>query len=182
MSCMIYALMCLTTLMLACELVVSTDSLNLVVFALRKADSDPRSGADGQTAPAAKVPSPRSSTSIVKPHLWAILDGLRLIFSSNYLLSVSLFLWLSAVVSSFFYFQVKQPLSLNMFYQPLACIDFILYLKLNGAHPFLQLQKVTVIAMTVSSSLGRRRLLAEINSFIAVFILAGQLTLTVCCL
>ncbi|KDO44298.1 hypothetical protein CISIN_1g014982mg [Citrus sinensis] len=110
---------------------------------LRKADSDPRSGADGQTAPAAKVPSPRSSTSIVKPHLWAILDGLRLIFSSNYLLSVSLFLWLSAVVSSFFYFQ-----------------------------------KVTVIAMTVSSSLGRRRLLAEINSFIAVFILAGQLTLT----
>ncbi|KAH9702802.1 ADP,ATP carrier protein [Citrus sinensis] len=72
---------------------------------LRKADSDPRSGADGQTAPAAKVPSPRSSTSIVKPHLWAILDGLRLIFSSNYLLSVSLFLWLSAVVSSFFYFQ-----------------------------------------------------------------------------
>ncbi|KAH9767434.1 ADP,ATP carrier protein [Citrus sinensis] len=110
---------------------------------LRKADSDPRSGTDGQTAPAAKVPSPRSSTSIVKPHLWAILDGLRLIFSSNYLLSVSLFLWLSAVVSSFFYFQ-----------------------------------KVTVIAMTVSSSLGRRRLLAEINSFIAVFILAGQLTLT----
>lgn len=110
---------------------------------LRKADSDPRSGADGQTASAAKVPSPRSSTSMVKPHLWAILDGLRLIFSSNYLLYVSLFLWLNAVVSSFFYFQ-----------------------------------KVTVIAMTVTSSLGRRRLFAEINSFIAVFILAGQLTLT----
>lgn len=110
---------------------------------LRKADSDPRSGADGQTAPAAKVPSPRSSTSMVKPHLWAILDGLRLIFSSNYLLFVSLFLWLSAVVSSFFYFQ-----------------------------------KVTVIAMTVTSSLGRRRLFAEINSFIAIFILVGQLTLT----
>ncbi|KAH9767362.1 hypothetical protein KPL71_011253 [Citrus sinensis] len=40
------------------------------------------------------------------------------------------------------------------------------------------IHKVTVIAMTVSSSLGRRRLLAEINSFIAVFILAGQLSLT----
>ncbi|KAL9382146.1 hypothetical protein Peur_025181 [Populus x canadensis] len=32
--------------------------------------------------------------------------------------------------------------------------------------------------MTVSSSLGRRKLFAQINSFIAVFILAGQLTLT----
>lgn len=34
--------------------------------------------------------------------------------------------------------------------------------------------------MTVSSSIGRRKLFAQINSFIAVFILAGQLTLTVC--
>jgi len=33
--------------------------------------------------------------------------------------------------------------------------------------------------MTVSSSLGRRKLFAQINSFTAVFILAGQLTLTV---
>eukprot|EP00257_Ricinus_communis_P027658 XP_025015072.1 uncharacterized protein LOC107262136 isoform X2 [Ricinus communis] len=32
--------------------------------------------------------------------------------------------------------------------------------------------------MTVTSSVGRRRLFAQINSFIAVFILAGQLTLT----
>jgi AAA family ATP:ADP antiporter len=38
---------------------------------------------------------------------------------------------------------------------------------------------VSVIAMTVTSSLGRRKLLAQINSFIAVFILAGQLTITV---
>ncbi|BBG98122.1 TLC ATP/ADP transporter [Prunus dulcis] len=38
--------------------------------------------------------------------------------------------------------------------------------------------KVSVIAMTVTSSLGRRKLLAQINSFIAVFILAGQLTIT----
>ncbi|KAK9124698.1 hypothetical protein Sjap_014300 [Stephania japonica] len=38
--------------------------------------------------------------------------------------------------------------------------------------------KVNVIAMTISSSLERRRLFAEINSFIAVFILAGQLTIT----
>ncbi|KAJ4720209.1 ADP,ATP carrier protein [Melia azedarach] len=110
---------------------------------IRKADSDQQNGGNGQTASEAKVSSTRSSTSMVKPQLSAILDGLRLIFSSTYLLYVSLFLWLGAVVSSFFYFQ-----------------------------------KVTVIAMTVTSSLGRRRLFAQINSFIAVFILAGQLTLT----
>ncbi|KAL0321774.1 UNVERIFIED_CONTAM: hypothetical protein Scaly_2473800 [Sesamum calycinum] len=39
-------------------------------------------------------------------------------------------------------------------------------------------KKVTVIASTVASPVGRRRLFAEINSFIAVFILGGQLTLT----
>ncbi|KAK3230039.1 hypothetical protein Dsin_001920 [Dipteronia sinensis] len=96
-----------------------------------------------KTPAAAKESSPKFSTSAANPQLWAILDGLRLILSSTYLLYVSLFLWLSAVVSSFFYFQ-----------------------------------KVTVIAMTVTSSVGRRKLFAQINSFIAVFILAGQLTLT----
>lgn len=44
--------------------------------------------------------------------------------------------------------------------------------------PF-ELQKVTVIAMTVASPVGRRKLFAQINSFIAIFILAGQLSLTV---
>ncbi|XP_010253144.1 PREDICTED: uncharacterized protein LOC104594525 isoform X2 [Nelumbo nucifera] len=87
--------------------------------------------------------SPKSSTSAIKPKFWVMLDGLQLIMSSSYLLHVSLFLWLGAVVSSFFYFQ-----------------------------------KVTVIAMTVASSVGRRKLFAQINSFIAVFILTGQLTLT----
>ncbi|OMO88621.1 ADP/ATP carrier protein [Corchorus capsularis] len=98
---------------------------------------------DRQAGSTLKVSSPKSNTSTVKPQLSAILDGLRLILSSTYLLHVSLFLWLSAVVSSFFYFQ-----------------------------------KVNVIAMTVSSAVGRRRLFAQINSFIAVFILTGQLTLT----
>lgn len=42
-----------------------------------------------------------------------------------------------------------------------------------------QWQKVTIIAMTAVDSIARRRLFALINSFIAVFILAGQLTLTV---
>ncbi|KAM1445614.1 hypothetical protein ACFX2I_041620 [Malus domestica] len=87
--------------------------------------------------------SPKSPTPVVKPQMWTILDGFWLILSSSYLLYVSLFLWLSAVISSFFYFQ-----------------------------------KVSVIAMTVTTSLGRRKLLAQINSFIAVFILAGQLTIT----
>lgn len=43
---------------------------------------------------------------------------------------------------------------------------------------FFYFQKVTVIASTVTTATGRRRLFAQINSFIAVFILAGQLTLT----
>ncbi|XP_021654783.1 uncharacterized protein LOC110652183 isoform X3 [Hevea brasiliensis] len=110
---------------------------------IRKADPDQHSEDDKQTSAFFKVLSPKSPTSRVKPQFLAILDGFWLILSSTYLLYVSLFLWLSAVVSSFFYFQ-----------------------------------KVTVIAMTVTSSLGRRRLFAQINSFIAVFILAGQLTLT----
>ncbi|XP_044507355.1 uncharacterized protein LOC123226878 isoform X2 [Mangifera indica] len=110
---------------------------------IREADSDQQNETDVQTAPAAKAYSPKLSTLAVKPRVGAILDGLWLILSSTYLLYVSLFLWLSAVVSSFFYFQ-----------------------------------KVTVIAMTVASSVGRRRLFAQINSFTAIFILTGQLTLT----
>ncbi|XVE86076.1 hypothetical protein DITRI_Ditri18aG0007400 [Diplodiscus trichospermus] len=111
---------------------------------IRKFDLDDQKDADDkQTATALKVSSPKLTTTMVKPQLWAILDGLQLILSSSYLLHVSLFLWLSAIVSSFFYFQ-----------------------------------KVNVIAMTVASSVGRRRLFAQINSFIAVFILTGQLTLT----
>uniref|UniRef100_A0A2N9J785 TLC ATP/ADP transporter n=1 Tax=Fagus sylvatica TaxID=28930 RepID=A0A2N9J785_FAGSY len=112
---------------------------------IREADPDQQNevDGDGQTAQPLKSSSPKSPSSVAKPQLWTILDGLQLILSSTYLLYVSLFLWLSAVVSSFFYFQ-----------------------------------KVSVIAATVTSSVGRRRLFAQINSFIAVFILAGQLTLT----
>ncbi|CAK9135878.1 unnamed protein product [Ilex paraguariensis] len=110
---------------------------------IRKPGLDQCNEVDEQTKPAVKGSSPRLSTAMAKPQLWAILDGLRLIVSSTYLLYVSLFLWLSAVVSSFFYFQ-----------------------------------KVTVIATTVASPVGRRRLFAQINSFIAIFILTGQLTLT----
>ncbi|CAH9121517.1 unnamed protein product [Cuscuta epithymum] len=97
-----------------------------------------------QTEVTHKKSSPELSSSTGKPQqLWAILDGIRLILSSTYLQCVSLFLWLSAIISSFFYFQ-----------------------------------KVTVIAKTVTNPVGRRRLFAEINSLIAVFILVGQLTLT----
>ncbi|XP_057426701.1 uncharacterized protein LOC130720106 isoform X2 [Lotus japonicus] len=86
---------------------------------------------------------PKSPTSSVSRQIWPILEGIWLILSSTYLLHVSLFIWLSAIVSSFFYFQ-----------------------------------KMSVVASTVTSSLGRRKLFAQINSFIAVFILAGQLSLT----
>ncbi|TYI62004.1 hypothetical protein E1A91_D10G214100v1 [Gossypium mustelinum] len=77
------------------------------LFPIRRADSDQQKHEDDdeQTVSALKVSSPKLTTSSVKPELWAILDGLRLVLSSTYLLHVSLFLWLSAVVSSFFYFQ-----------------------------------------------------------------------------
>ncbi|CAO2825788.1 unnamed protein product [Amaranthus hypochondriacus] len=51
------------------------------------------------------VESSPNFTSSAKPQLWVMFDGLKLILSSSYLIYVSLFLWLSAVVSSFFYFQ-----------------------------------------------------------------------------
>ncbi|KAM6598863.1 hypothetical protein CsatA_018472 [Cannabis sativa] len=105
--------------------------------------SDMQKEADERTIQSSNISSPEPSTLAGKPQLWTILDGLRLIMSSTYLMSVSLFLWLGAVVSSFFYFQ-----------------------------------KVSVIATTVSSSLERRKLFAQINSFIAIFILTGQLTMT----
>ncbi|KAL5709869.1 hypothetical protein ACHQM5_020503 [Ranunculus cassubicifolius] len=105
--------------------------------------SDLDEEAEDQRQPAHTGSSPKSSIPMENPQLWVMLDGLRLIISSSYLLYVALFLWLSALVSSFFYFQ-----------------------------------KVTVIALTVASPLDRRRLFAQINSFIAVFILAGQLTMT----
>ncbi|XP_027940157.1 uncharacterized protein LOC114194238 isoform X3 [Vigna unguiculata] len=111
---------------------------------IRKSDSNHENKTDEiQKTEHTPRGSPKSSTSAKLP-IWPIFEGLWLILSSTYLLHVSLFIWLSAVVSSFFYFQ-----------------------------------KVSVIATTVSSSVGRRKLFAQINSFIAVFILGGQLTLTV---
>lgn len=73
----------------------------------------------------------------------SMLEGLRLILDSSYLLHVCGFLWLTAVVSSFFYFQ-----------------------------------RANVVAKVAHDPLGRRVLLAKINSFTAVFILFGQLTVT----
>ncbi|CAN6362051.1 unnamed protein product [Urochloa humidicola] len=91
------------------------------------------------------IASPRSPLQSQKasPEIFVIFEGFWLILRSRYLIYISLFLWLSAVVSSFFYFQ-----------------------------------KVTIIATTISSPAARRRTFALINGFIAVFILAGQLTLT----
>lgn len=50
--------------------------------------------------------SPRLPTDKLTPQLFIMFEGFWLILSSTYLLYVSLFLWLSAVVSSYFYFQV----------------------------------------------------------------------------
>lgn len=112
---------------------------------IRKDDPDQKHEADALSTAVPTESSLKSPTSLPSPSLWALLDGFRLILSSTYLLFVSLFLWLNAIVSSLFYFQ-----------------------------------KVTIIAMTVTSPIDRRKLFAQINSFIAVFILAGQVTLTVC--
>ncbi|KAM0877922.1 hypothetical protein ACQ4PT_035210 [Festuca glaucescens] len=84
-----------------------------------------------------------SNSQKTKPGILVMFEGFWLIIRSPYLIYISLFLWMSAVVSSFFYFQ-----------------------------------KVTIVATTISSPAARRRTFALINSFIAVFILAGQLTLT----
>lgn len=84
-----------------------------------------------------------SNSQKTKPGILVMFEGFWLIMRSPYLIYISLFLWMSAVVSSFFYFQ-----------------------------------KVTIVATTISSPAARRRTFALINSFIAVFILAGQLTLT----
>uniref|UniRef100_A0A0E0RCU6 ADP,ATP carrier protein n=1 Tax=Oryza rufipogon TaxID=4529 RepID=A0A0E0RCU6_ORYRU len=89
------------------------------------------------------LPSQVSESQKTKPEIFVMFEGFWLIARSPYLMYISLFLWLSAVVSSFFYFQ-----------------------------------KVTIVATTISSPTARRRTFALINSFIAVFILAGQLTLT----
>ncbi|CAL4911975.1 unnamed protein product [Urochloa decumbens] len=91
------------------------------------------------------VASPKSPFQSHKasPDIFVMFEGFWLILRSPYLIYISLFLWLSAVVSSFFYFQ-----------------------------------KVTIIATTISSPAARRRTFALINGFIAIFILAGQLTLT----
>ncbi|KAF8648805.1 hypothetical protein HU200_064504 [Digitaria exilis] len=88
-------------------------------------------------------PRPPFQSQKASPDVFVMFEGFWLILRSPYLIYISLFLWLSAVISSFFYFQ-----------------------------------KVTIIATTISSSAARRRTFALINSFIAVFILVGQLTLT----
>ncbi|WVZ88285.1 hypothetical protein U9M48_034821 [Paspalum notatum var. saurae] len=99
--------------------------------------------ADDETS--SLITSPRSTiqSQKSKPGLFIMFEGFWLILRSSYLIYISLFLWLSAVVSSVFYFQ-----------------------------------KVMIVATTISSPTARRRTFALINSFIAVFILAGQLTLT----
>ncbi|KAL0401103.1 UNVERIFIED_CONTAM: hypothetical protein Slati_4140200 [Sesamum latifolium] len=71
-----------------------------------KADTGDINKTNEQSELAQRAASPRTSLSMEKPQMWPILEGLQLILSSAYLLQVALFLWLSAVVSSFFYFQV----------------------------------------------------------------------------
>lgn len=75
-------------------------------FGIREADTDRKNEPDGQTI-RNRGNSPKSPTLVVKPQIWAILDGFWFILASSYLLYVSLFLWLNAVISSFFYFQVR---------------------------------------------------------------------------
>ncbi|KAL6597354.1 hypothetical protein ACP70R_046794 [Stipagrostis hirtigluma subsp. patula] len=99
--------------------------------------------ADDEMSSLVTSPSSLLQAKKSKPEFFVMFEGFWLILRSSYLIYISVFLWLSAVVSSVFYFQ-----------------------------------KVTIVATTISSPTVRRRTFALINSFIAVFILAGQLTLT----
>lgn len=103
----------------------------------------PNTMADDEISSLVTSPRQHVQSQESKPELFIMFEGFWLILRSSYLIYISLFLWLSAVVSSVFYFQ-----------------------------------KVTIVATTISSPTARRRTFALINSFIAVFILAGQLTLT----
>ncbi|XP_065041832.1 uncharacterized protein LOC135675523 isoform X2 [Musa acuminata AAA Group] len=79
-----------------------SDSINLST--IRENVRDQHTISAEETSALVKT-SPKSVTHMVKTQPCTMLEGLWLIMSSTYLLYVSLFLWLSAVVSSFFYFQ-----------------------------------------------------------------------------
>lgn len=84
------------------------EELIFVSVCFRRTDSERSQEASSPKLASPKVTTPKSPISTARPQLWAILDGMRLILASPYLLLVSLFLWLGAVISSFFYFQVRQ--------------------------------------------------------------------------
>jgi len=132
------------------------------------------------------VTSPRSATQSQKSksEFFIMFEGFWLILRSPYLIYISLFLWLSAVVSSVFYFQVWLfcICVLPCIIELVSLLHVIIIIQMSQL-PFLHdFQKVTIVATTISSPTARRRTFALINSFIAVFILAGQLTLTVFCI
>lgn len=104
----------------------------LTCFSLfpRETETDQQNEPDGRNMKKHNGSSPKTPTSEVKPQLGTILDGFWLILSSTYLLFVSLFLWLSAVVSSFFYFQVKNPVS------QVTLLPFFLFYFLFLSHSF----------------------------------------------
>ncbi|KAH7289962.1 hypothetical protein KP509_30G025900 [Ceratopteris richardii] len=116
-----------------------------------------RIGSAGVTFDAVTLSSSQDSTRNVEEavqttqSLWqlvcnkalSMLEGLQLTLASSYLLRICCFLWLTAIVSSFFYFE-----------------------------------RANVVAQVEADPLHRRVLLAKINSFIAVFVFFGQLTLT----
>ncbi|CAK9859248.1 unnamed protein product [Sphagnum jensenii] len=123
-----------------CALSVGDDDLNQSSVLRLKRDecASDEGGLTHSGSTEQNSPKPRLVNKLV-----AMSEGLRLIVASTYLLHICAFLWLSAVVSSFFYFE-----------------------------------KSAVVAGIVHDPLGRRILLAEINSLTAVFILIGQLTMT----
>ncbi len=133
------------------------------------------------------LPSQVSESQKTKPEIFVMFEGFWLIARSPYLMYISLFLWLSAVVSSFFYFQVwffyiclLTWISSTSLW-PCCFLSYIVgrIHHLPSIWILPDFQKVTIVATTISSPTARRRTFALINSFIAVFILAGQLTLTV---
>ncbi|KAB1217599.1 hypothetical protein CJ030_MR3G002746 [Morella rubra] len=145
---------------------------------IREAEPDQQSEANGLAACALKGCSPKSSTSTENPQHWAVLDGLQLILSSTYLFWYSF----TKVEKASMYSVLPFGKRISYLSGPTSTLyakaTHTIYGSSSAWNFHSTSEKVSVIAATVTSSVGRRRLFALINSFIAVFILAGQLTLT----
>jgi hypothetical protein len=72
-----------------------------------RAGQAPNTVDDDEMSSLVTSPRPAIQSQKSKPEFFIMFEGFWLILRSPYLIYISLFLWLSAVVSSVFYFQVR---------------------------------------------------------------------------